>query len=295
MQPQKMKIKKKHNNKYLLSKTGVCWIRDFTAKHVAKIDINRTSSPDATLFLRNEIDNYRQMNGTLEESRIVHSNIVIVSDGYDWEEKQEILAELPYKEVAIIGTNKSLAKWKMVGDQAKVKRAMSFYVVNNPFPECMRFLPSKHSYFPNCIASTRTYPKFAQEYKGQTFFYSPSNDTYFSSQVNLDFTIDDYRNPMCAAIQMAYLFGVQKLLLFCCDDSFDKNKPGSVRLENGLWTYPQQLISQHIIDANLYWLKANGVRVGDCSMGIKYDSADYIEPEHIPRFFREEDEQTLNF
>ena len=283
-----MRIKKKHNNKYLLSKTGVSWVRDFTTKNVAKIDINNhTSNTDATLFLRNEIANYRQMNGTLENSRIIHPNIVIVSDGYNWEKGQEILAELPYKEVAIIGVNKSLAKWKMVGEQTKVKRAMNFYVVNNPFEECMRFLP-KHGYTPNCIASLRTNPKFAREYNGQTFFYATSNDKYFSSQIKLDVTIDDYRNPVCAAIQLAYLFGVQKLLLFCCDDSFDENKPGSSRLKNGLWTYPQQFISQHIIDANLYWLKKQNVRIGDCSMGIKYDSADYIETEQIPLFFREE-------
>jgi hypothetical protein len=167
---------------------------------------------------------------------------------------------------------------------------MSYYLVNNPFPECMRFLPKQHSYYPQCISSLRTHPKFAEEYQGQTFFYSPCNDLTFSSQIELDVVIDDYRNPVCAAIQFAYLFGVKKLALFCCDDSFDKKKPASVQLDNKLWCYPQQIISQHLIDAHLYWLKTKDIQIMNCSKGPKSTQVDYIDAEEMPKFFKDDDE-----
>ena len=76
-----------------------------------------------------------------------------------------------------------------------------------------------------------------------------------------------------------------------CDDSFDVEKPGAIKLENGLWTYPQHLKSQEIIDAQCFWLKQAGIEVSDYSSGREYTYASYIENEEaFKKFFIDEDE-----
>jgi len=284
-----MIFKKKNRNKYLLSETGI-WVRNFCEPNVPYLDLNRLDSEnDYRTFLGNELSNAKSIRGTFEPSRVTHPNLVIVSDGYGYKKAQEKLAELKYKDVKIIGVNGSLAKWTM-GDKAKTTRAMSYYMVNNPFMECKRFLPT-HGYFPTCVASIRTYPKFVQSYKGQVLFYSPVPNRYYSTpHKDLRPYLDDYRNPITSAISMAHLLEVKKLLLFCCDDSFEDERPASVKLHNGLFCYPQQIKSQQIIDACLYWLKTSGVEIGDCSSGIKYNNARYIEPNELIDFFKEDND-----
>jgi hypothetical protein len=51
-------------------------------------------------------------------------------------------------------------------------------------------------------------------------------------------------------------------------------------------------MSQQIIDANLYWLKQEGVEIADHSSGAKYENATYITEDRIVSFFEEEDEGT---
>jgi hypothetical protein len=104
--------------------------------------------------------------------------------------------------------------------------------------------------------------------------------------------IDDYRNPICAAIGLAYRFGVQRLMLVCCDNSFDKPRDAAVQMKNGLWTYEQHLRSHDIIDANLYWLthqKDAEVKVADWSNGPEYVNATYISSaQEAIDFFKED-------
>ena len=94
--------------------------------------------------------------------------------------------------------------------------------------------------------------------------------------------LDDYRNPICAAINLAFHFGVKRLMLMCCDESYSQERPSCVKLHNNLYTYPQHIISQKIIDANLYWLthqKDKPVEVVNFSHGIEYVNAQYINEE----------------
>jgi hypothetical protein len=104
------------------------------------------------------------------------------------------------------------------------------------------------------------------------------------------YQIDDYRNSICAAILLAFRFHVRKLLLFCCDDAFDIERPASEKLENGLWIYPQQNVAHDLIDANLYWLSNQEyeVAIKDHSSGPKYKNAGYIPMEGILDFFKGE-------
>ncbi len=283
-----MKIKKKHQNEYLLTDNGL-WIRNPYLTTCA-LDVNNlASSEDHKLFLNNEEYNSKLSFPRIDSETLLLKNIVIVSDGYDFKNKQKILAELPFKEVTIIGVNRSLANWNMI--RGDIKRAMNYYVVNNPYTEAAKYIPTEHRYFPNCITSTRTNPTFTQNYNGNQYVYCPTSDEQYSGRSkNWQYTIDDYRNPICAAIGLAIRFYVEKLLIFCCDDSFESERPASVELDNNLWCYPQQITSHNIIDANLYWLKQYGVKIACHSSGPKFQHGEYIKEKEIKEFFKDQHE-----
>jgi hypothetical protein len=282
------RIKKTHTNEYYLTEDNI-WVRNFAIES-NPLDLNYgLSTSSYNTFLNNEFKNLKKKLQPIEITSTV-TKAVIISDGYDFAEKQKVLAQLPFKDVAIFATNGALANWQLVGKSCPIElqRAITWYVVNNPYPECGRFLPSKHAYYPLCIASSRTNTEFIEKYKGSTTLYYPVNDVRYSGISNTaDFSIDDYRNPICAAIGLAYRMGVRKLALFCCDDSFEKPRPASQQLENGLWTYPQQIVSQNVIDGNLFWLQKAGIEVVNCSSGKNLNHSTYIKPEQLVEFFKD--------
>lgn len=275
-----MRIKKTQLNEYIRTSEGV-WVRNNCISNAPKKDINTLSKQDANTFLHNEIVNLKRVRNELTDFK--WGNIVIVSDGLHFAEKQKLLAELPHQSVKVIAVNKALAKWEMLGSNP-IKRVINFYVTNNPYEEAIASLPTKHQYYPPCLASLRTNPKFVDKYKGEIFFYSPVYDSFYSNQNDIECKLDDYRNPICAAISFAWHVGVKKLILLCCDDSFEEQRPGSMRLENGCWTYPQQIMSQNIIDAQLHWLKMNNVEIRHHGSGINYKNGEYIPAEEMARF-----------
>ena len=290
-----MRIRKQQLNQYALANQAESdvWVRDFTQSNARPIDINNLySKEDFSLFLRNELLNANKIIPMIDQDSFVHPNIVIVSDGFDFVEHQHLLAKFPKDKVTIIGVNRSLSKWKLVGEKCppELKRSINWYVVNNPYTECIKFLPVKHRYFPRCIASVRTSPEFVRRYEGSIFSYLPTPSREYNGAFRYDSNshFDDYRNSICAAISLAWKFKVRKLLLFCCDDSFVDERPLAERLENGLYSYPQQQLARHIIDANLYWLKEQNVKIGDFSKGIILEHAAYINVDKLLSFFDEE-------
>ncbi len=184
----------------------------------------------------------------------------------------------------IIGTNRSLNKWKN-------SWKMDWFLTNNPYDSCLSCLPTKHNYYPKCIVSTRTNPEFVMRYRsrlGVIYRYSPTRDKKFSSNYFAKplYYVDDYRNPICAAISLAYRWGVQKLLLFCCDDSFEKERLGAKK-EGDLWMYPVHEMARGLIDGSLFWLKNLNfpkVEIRNYS-SLEYKSALYIKEEEIRGFF----------
>jgi hypothetical protein len=284
------RIKKFKNNEYILQE-GV-WVRNL-CREASPVDINSLGRKDMNLFLANESANMKVSSLQLDDLNPVDvRNLVILSDGYGWKEKQLVLGDLPNTMVKTIGVNGSLAKWEMVGDKAEIQRTMTFYLVNNPYPECTGYLPRRHRYYPNLIASTKTNPKFLNEYKSQPFLYKSTQDLNYSG-IGPDqncMSLDDYRNPVCAAISFAWRKGVKKMVLLCCDEAFQDERPGAVKMKNGLYQYPQQIMCQKIIDGQLHWLRRAGVRVADCSSGIEYANAAYIEIEGIKGFFEKEED-----
>ena len=289
-----MIIKKhKNRNEYIVTSDGV-WVRNFCKTNVSPVDVNHfLGENEYHYILSNEFENKKiKFNEMLQNAKT--ANIVIVSNGYNYLKKQEILVKLPYKQVSIMATNGGLRDWKLVGKNClpEMKRSIDWFIVNNPYPECKRFLPIAHSYYPRCIASSRTNAEFVKQYKGDVLLYQPAaNGDYSGFFQNAEGIIDDYRNPICAAISLAYRVGVKKLVLMCCDDSFIDERPGAEKLDNGLWCYPQQKISQRIIDANLYWLAQNGVKIRDCSSGMKFECATYISEEEMQDFFNGDEDE----
>lgn len=274
-----MLIKKHKNKNQYLVQNGI-YVRDFSAYGIPAIDVNQfLHDTDYELCMENELSNIVLKHPTIDTEPIIHPNVIIVSDGYQFSEKQKLLASIP-KDITIIAVNGALKNWTMVGEKSELKRAINYYVINNPYEESLNFLPRNHRYYPKCIASVRTNAKFIDSYLGAKFLYAPAqNINYSGTGLKADYYIDDYRNPICAALGLAYRFRANKILLFCCDDSFADERPGAEQLENGLYCYPQQIVSKNIIDANCFWLKKQKISVANCSNGGNYVNASYINSE----------------
>lgn len=274
-----MKLKKHSNkNEYVLA--GGYWVRNFT-KNIRPIDINKiTLRSDYRSLTENEVA-VRSMNiPEVGAEDFRYESCVIVSDGYNFNQLKHHLTQLSPK-VCVIGVNRSLAKWK--DENGLLKRQMNFFVATNPYPECLSHLP-KHRYYPPCIISTRVYPEFARKYSGTLYRYVPVYESQFAGETGGYYQIDDYRNPICAAIGLAYRFGVKRLALFCCDDAFKDERPAADKLENQLYLYPQHRIAHSLIEGNLYWLRQSGAIVKDFSHGPRYSDIETCLPENIGEF-----------
>lgn len=281
-----MRIKKdKNRNEYI--RAGGVWVRNFAKFGVKPLNISKMlTREDYFDVIHNESSNRTRNIAPISEETFHFPNIVIVSDGHDFARKHKLLKNLP-SHVAIMAVNRALAKWEMT-DPQKNWRPINFYVVNNPYSECRSYLPRKHRYYPSCVASARTDVEFVTKYTGNVYLYEPTQEVGFGKSSSAKYCIDDYRNPICAAIGLAFQFGVEKLMLFCCDDSFVDERPAAEQLPNGLWTYSQHLVSHDIIDANLFWLthqEEADVEVCDHSSGPEYDNARYISEDDIIDFF----------
>jgi hypothetical protein len=272
---------KKHNNGnvYLLTSHGI-WVRDFT-REITPIDINKvTEKRDYGIIVENEIKNNTLDISEIDTEKIKHTSAVIVSDGFDFDRKHHLLAELP-PEVLVIVTNRALVKWK-------VNRKIDYLVVNNPYSECLLQIP-KHRYFPSCVASTRTNYEFMKEYdrRGGTLYrYDSVREEGFSPAISKSICcLDDYRNPVCASIVLAYKFGVKRLMLFCCDGAFAEERPGAEKLPNGKWIYPQQRMGHSVVDGTLHWYAQQKVKLRDHSSGPEYNDTHYISEDEVVGFF----------
>lgn len=282
-----MKLKKKDLNNYFITEDGI-WVRDYITTDSPPLDqnIDLINSKDYSIFLENETQNYKIKYPSIASEKLIYPYIIITSDGFDFANKRKILGTLS-KRIDILGVNNVINNW----DISSSGRPMTYYIVNNPYAECVKFFPKRVNYFPQCISSTRTFHNFLSKYTqhNNVYTYTTVKNKHYSGldQNSGAYRIDDYRNPICAAISLAYKFDVKKLLLFCCDDSFADKRPSAEQLENKLWSYPQQQISTKVIDAHLYWMKNKDVDIRYHSSGAKLFNASYISLEDIPEFFDE--------
>jgi hypothetical protein len=269
---------RKHANKNEYIRAGNIWVRNFAKKSVKPFSVDHMfEKSDYERLIANETKNDNQ--ARISDEPIILPNIVIVSDGYNFKTRHKLLTKMP-SYVSVLAVNRALKNWTLFSTDESQRKTINAYVVNNPYEECLSCLPSQ--YYPVCVASSRTNYKFLEKYKGNMYLYEPTPENKFGLKKPQQYHIDDYRNPICAAIGLAYQFKVERLMLMCCDDSFDKEQDFSVQLKNELWTYPQHLRSQEIIDANLYWLthqEEHDVQVSDWSDGAEYTNASYISNE----------------
>jgi len=281
---EKLRIKKtKNGNEYLLTKNNI-WVRNPNKDTVPYIDIN-SSYRDSNYgeFYKNEKENEFTNTISIERENLELNKVIIVSDGYDFVNKVKNLDELP-RDIKIIAVNGSLAKWPLKN------RYPNYYLINNPFEECMKFFPRQLKTHPNCIASTKTYSNFLKNYRGVIYNYNSVDEVYYKCKKSVEpmFQIDDYRNPICAALGLCDKFYTNKVLLLCCDNSHSTCKDGMQKLENDLYQYPQNEIAHGIIDGICYWFKQNKMKnmeVSDSSSGEKYINTQYISTEEILSFF----------
>lgn len=274
-----MRIRQRSRNRYLRTADGL-WVRDLTAAAPA-VDINPLTAPaDRELLVANEVANSSGKWQTFEPRFSRH--VCVVSDGHGFDGHRDLLEGLP-PHVTIVGVNRSLARWKVPG------RAMSHYLATSPYDEALGGLPTAHRYFPPCLASVRTCPQFLRRYRGQVHLYRPAREEGFGGSPRGSLPVlDEYRNPVCAAVSLAYLLGATKILLFCCDDSFADERPGAERLPNGLWSYPQHRIPHGLVDGMLHWVTRQEERrvvARSFSHGRDFANAPYIPAAEVAGFF----------
>jgi len=290
-------IIKKHKSGNEYVKCTDVWVRNFIKNDVYPITSTELfDRNDYGLVLKNE-----QMNlnyPKISDVKIMFNKVVIISDGYDFEKRHLFLSKLP-KDVAIIAVNKALKKWTLMQPNTTSinRRSINAFVVNNPYKECFDYLPNPNSkYYPTCVSSIRTNHNFLKKYKGDVYTYVPTPEEKFGLNHKENYYVDDYRNPICAAIGLAYHFGVSKLMLVCCDDSFEDQREFSIKLTNNLYTYPQQIKSQQIINQNLFWLthqENKNVRIANFSDGPECINSVYIKSEEQALlFFMDQEEES---
>lgn len=280
-----MRIKKDPVTKNEYISAGGVWVRNFAKNCVSPVNISHEMfTGDYAVLVENEENNRVLQTANISDENLKFSKAIIISDGFDFENRHKIISSLP-PDVYVIAVNKALAKWQLMSSH---RRAINLFVVNNPYVECMGCIP-KNNYYPTCIASIRTYPPFIKKYKGSIYCYNPTPTRTFGIERNPIYFIDDYRNPICAAVGLCYQFGVSKLMMMCCDDSFADFRENCVKLENGLNTYNQHLKVNSILDANFFWYKRHredDVDISDYSSGPKYKNATCISnDEECVRFF----------
>ena len=155
-----MIIKTKNKNKYILD--NKIYIRDFTNDSCIPVDLNElANSIDQDIFIEYEMNNFLKKYSEFEISN--YEKIIIVNSGFDFKNKQTILSKVD-KKVCIIAVNDTLSNWTLLNKISGVDRSINYYVVNNPYEECINFLPKNHNYYPKCIASTRTNSDFLKFY-----------------------------------------------------------------------------------------------------------------------------------
>lgn len=293
-----MRVKKHPSgNEYI--RAGDVWVRNFTKDCITQVQITRMfDKADYALVLKNHELN--KNHPKISNEAIYFENLVIVSDGHDFAARHLFLRKLP-RGTGILAVNRAALKWGLLRPAvpAAERRTVNALVVNNPYRECAACAPAKDAkYYPACIASVRTNHEFLKRYGGDVYTYAPTPDETFGVGLAETYYVDDYRNPVCAAVGLAHRFGAKRVMLVCCDDSFPERRPSSVPLPNGLHAYPQHLKAQEIIDANLYWLthqEGREVRAADYSSGAEYRNAAYIRSdEEALAFFGDQEEGARN-
>lgn len=270
----------KNKNEYFLTDDKI-WVRNFAKSNAKPIDINNFySESEIKILLENELRN--QEIKTFDFSSEVKENkkILIISDGYGFENSFNWIDKVP-SDVKIIANYGACRRWNS-------KRLPNYMVMNNPFEDALIYLPEK--VFPILLTSSRTNHNFIKRYINAIIKYYPTPDVNYESPASHDSSvhIDEYRSSLAASIAIAYKMGCEKLCIAYPINAYDKERPGTEKIEDTeLFFYPQQRIARNIIDANIFWYKLAKNKINICYTGIKnsLQFANYIEPDIIKNIY----------
>lgn len=238
---------KKHQNRNEYINVENYWIRNFNNYGVKEVDINFLYDEYETKYvLDNEIQNTKLNIPMISKDMFNFTNMIIVSDGYNFSRHEEI--KNVNSNTAILVVNHAMRFWKS-------NVFPKFMLVNNTSEVCMSYMPIGP--MPQLICSRRTYTNFLKNYKNIAYMYDPVPDQFYQSVTSKDsqIHIDEYRNPICAAITLANYWNVRNIFLAFCGSAYSENRPGTKQTEEGVFQYPQQILADKLVDANLFWYK----------------------------------------
>lgn len=264
------------SNRNEYAKADDFWIRNYTKSNVVPRDINSLYHEDEVKsIIENEIKNSKVSGPTLAEENFTFDNVLIVSDGAGFENHKEFLDQVG-SNFCVIAVNNAMRFWES-------NRFPDFFLVNNPFDNIFSQTPKAGS--PKLIASRRANNKFVANYRNIKYFYDPTCDVKYQSPIakNTSAYIDDYRNPVCAALGCAFLFQAKNIFLAFCSNAYKAERPGCEQIDENFWCYPQQILANKIINTYLFWNKFANTNNNLFYVGIKncFSFAKYLEKEEF--------------
>jgi hypothetical protein len=265
-------IIKRHKNRNEYFKVDNYWVRNFGKEHVEIRDLNNFyEDTEYKQLISNEVNNAKLDFANISSENFTFENIVVVSDGFNFDEHQETIVELPTG-TCIITVNQALRLWKS-------SAYPEYYLICNTSDSAMSVLPNK--IFPKLFASRRTYGNFVKRYKNIGYFYDPVPDFTYQSPFSKEsaLLIDDYRNPICAALGIAFNLRVSRIFLAYCSHAYKEHRDGTQKIGEGIFQYPQQKLADKIVDANIFWYSVNMPEVEIYHTGIinSFRYAKYLE------------------
>lgn len=274
----------KNGNQYIYVEKNI-WVRNFTLPYARPIDINKLYKDDEIkFFIENDNKNIGSNIPKFEPRDLSQKNVIIVSDGFGFSNIENILEKININKKFIILTNNSLKKWN------NTKVLPDLFVENNPFQECLNNISNK--FYPNCLLSTRVYNKFIDYYKYKNInFYNPTPLENYNPSVKNDDSkhLDDYRNPICAAINYCYYCNAKNIFLLYCSEAFEKERPSTILHNNELhYQYQQNKLSESIIDSMIFWLKKKNNNLNIFHHGLEktFNFATYINKESLIEYLK---------
>lgn len=269
-----MQFKIKDKAKYILSKNGY-WVRNFFSDiGDYKFDYYNHDIKELT---NNEIMIKSLNIPSIDKEIIRTEKIAIISSGTDIENCRNIIKKLINKKYFLLGVNDILNKGIFP----------NYYINCDTTNYCIRHIPKKARILPQLIVSSKSCAEFVKLYKskGSVYYYIPTMNSKYNLKNKSSYTIDDYRDPICAAINFASRWSTD-IVLISPQNFFKEMKDGMEKIDDNKYIYPQQKISHYFADSLCYWAKEEGgCDISVVSTGMKYENANNLSIEQAEELY----------
>jgi hypothetical protein len=238
---------KKHLNRNEYIQIDSYWIRNFNAPDVTPIDINNLFGEDEIKnILANEMQNTKYVSQIIANDLTNIDSLIIVSDGFGFPDHSKI-KDLK-DNCGIMVLNHAMRFWES-------PVFPNFMLMNNSTEVALSCMPLNS--MPQLIASRRTFSPFIKKYDNNIYLYDPTPDENYQSIASKDSSVflDEYRNPVCAAISFANFLNIRNIYLCFCSSAYSENRAGTIKIAENAYQYPQQQLADRFIDGNIFWYK----------------------------------------